>query len=352
MTVMVVRPSGPGDLDQVFGLAKRAGTGMTNLPPDRDTLAARIDESRASFAAETSEPGAETYLFVLEDTDTGAIAGTSGIYARIGFGKPFYSYKILQVTQISHELDITVTSRLLHLVNDFTGCTEIGMLFLDPDYRKDGNGRLLGMTRFLMMAEFPERFAELVMAEMRGWFDEKGRSPFWEGLGKHFFGMAFPKVDYMSAVSNNQFISDLMPKYPIYIDLLAPEAQAVIGKPHTETRPALELLRKEGFRYQEYVDIFDAGPAVQVRLQDIRTVRDSRKRPIRELHQPADMERSGDFEYHYVANCRLPDFSVCRALLRVNDDGAVGLCEEAANALKVAPGDPVRFVSTSTSSNK
>ena len=318
---------------------------MTNLPPDRETLTERLAESVASVTAEVSEPGAETYLFVLEDRATGAVVGTSGIYARIGFGKLFYSYKILTLTQTSNELGITVTSRLLQLVNDFTGLTEIGMLYLSPDYRKDGNGRLLGVTRYLFMAEFPDRFVDEVMAEIRGWFDDDGRSPFWDALGRHFFGMAFPKADFLSAISNNQFIADLMPKHPIYIDLLAPEAQAVIGKPHRETRPALELLKQEGFRYHDYVDIFDGGPTVQARRQNIRSIRDSRKAEIGAVVRDRDVADRGDFVAHFAANCRIADFRVCRALVRAGDDDRVEIAAAAAAALQVGKGDPIRFVS-------
>ncbi len=318
---------------------------MTNLPPDRATLEARITESVASVTADVSEPGAETYLFVLEDTATGEVVGTSGIYARIGFGKLFYSYKILTLTQTSNELGITVTSRLLQLVNDFTGLTEIGMLYLSPDYRKDGNGRLLGVTRYLFMAEFPDRFVDEVMAEIRGWFDDDGRSPFWDALGRHFFGMAYPKADFLSAVGDNQFIADLMPKHPIYIDLLAPEAQSVIGKPHRETRPALELLKQEGFRYHDYVDIFDGGPTVQARRQDIRSIHQSRRAEIGAVVRDRDVADRGDFIPHFAANCSIVDFRACRALVRAGDDDRVEIAAATAAALQVGKGDPIRFVS-------
>lgn len=344
MATMVIRPSRAGDLDSIFRLAESAGTGMTNLPPDRATLAARIAASVNSVTAEVSEPGTETYLFVLEDTASGEIVGTSGIYARIGFGKLFYSYKILTLTQTSSELGITVTSRLLQLVNDFTGLTEIGMLYLSPDYRRDGNGRLLGIARYLFMAEFPDRFVDEVMAEIRGWFDDDDRSPFWDALGSHFFGMAYPKADFLSAVGNNQFIADLMPKHPIYIDLLGAEAQSVIGKPHRDTRPALELLKQEGFRYHDYVDIFDGGPTLQARCQDIRGIRESRRAEIGAVARDRDVADRGDFIPRFAANCRIADFRVCRALVRAIDDDHVEIPAATAEALQIGKGDPVRFV--------
>ena len=66
--------------------------------------------------------------------------------------------------------------------------------------------------------------------------DDKGRSAFWDAVGKHFFGIDLVKADYLSMV-NKKFIADLMPRFPLYVPLLPPAAQAVIGQVHPETRP-------------------------------------------------------------------------------------------------------------------
>src|SRR6202012_5011720 len=117
-------------------------------------------------------------------------------------------------------------------------------LFLAPAYRKDGNGRLLSMSRFLFMAEHPDYVDPTIIAEMRGVVDDQGHSPFWEAVGRHFFDIDFPTADYLSMV-NKRFIADLMPKHPIYITLLPREAQAVIGKVHDQTEPAMAMLQQE-----------------------------------------------------------------------------------------------------------
>ena len=75
-----------------------------------------------------------------------------------------------------------------------------------------------------------------------------GNSPFWEWLEAHFFSMDFPTADYLSGIGNKVFIAELMPRYPIYTNLLSQEAQDVIGHVHEKTRPALRLLEREGFR--------------------------------------------------------------------------------------------------------
>src|SRR5690606_40386071 len=73
---------------------------------------------------------------------------------------------------------------------------------------------------------------------------------------------------------------ELMPKLPIYVKLLPKEAQEVIGQVHENTRPALAMLQSEGFRFRGYVDIFDAGPTVESEIENIRSVRESKRLPV------------------------------------------------------------------------
>ena len=50
----------------------------------------------------------------------------------------------------------------------------------------------------------------------------------------------------MSTISK-QFIEEMMPQYPIYLDLLAEEVREGIGQVHEETVPAIAMLKNEGF---------------------------------------------------------------------------------------------------------
>ena len=118
-------------------------------------------------------------------------------------------------------------------------------------------------------------FGDKVIAEMRGMSDEQGRSPFWESLGRHFFKMEFSQADYLTGVGNKAFIAEFMPKFPLYTCFLSEDARNIIGRVHPDTEPALAMLKGEGFSYQGYVDIFDAGPAIEAETAKIRAVRDS-----------------------------------------------------------------------------
>ncbi|TAL61484.1 MAG: arginine N-succinyltransferase, partial [Legionella sp.] len=269
--MMLFRSANSADLDAIFDLAIQSGVGMTTLPKNKELLKKRLDWSTQSYQKKISTPADEYYFFVLEDLDTHKIVGTSALEAKTGHETPFYSYKLSKRTRMCHSLNIRSDYEVLSLVNDNQGRSELCTLFLNPDYRKHNNGLLLSKARFLFLAQNIDRFAPIVIAEMRGISDENGQSPFWDNIGAHFFHMPFAEADRLTIATNKQFIADLMPRNPIYVKLLSQEAQSVIGKPHQSTVPAMNILLNEGFRFNNYVDIFDAGPTIESPVKEIKT---------------------------------------------------------------------------------
>ncbi len=335
--MMIIRPCAEGDLDDLLRLAQSASVGLTTLPPDRGLLEERIRASQHALGRNITRPAGETYLFVLENLLTGSLCGTAGVVARVGGFEPFYSYALETTHHASPQLGVHKEVAVLHLRADHKGPSEIGTLFLHADARGGGNGRLLSLSRFLFMAAFPERFAEQVIAEMRGVVDAAGNSPFWRAVGHHFFDMDFPRADMLSA-ADKQFIADLMPKHPLYIPILPPDVQDVIGQVHPETRPALSLLEQEGFTFADAVDIFDAGPMYRAKVAEVRTVRASRVGTLAKVVGQLDAGAAG----FIVANERLA-FRACLGAAAVEDD-QVTLTGDVALRLQLRLGDPVRYV--------
>ncbi len=333
----VVRPARLKDLDGLQALAKKTGTGLTTLPVDKKALEAKVRESMEAFSNPPDMNKKTGYLLVMEDPKEGKIVGTSALIVGVGLDKPFYSYRILHQTQVSHEPEMRVDTELLQLSNDFVGATEVATLFLDEDYRKDNLGKLMSKARYMLMAAHPERFSDQVISEIRGWVDDSGNSPFWEALGRHFFGMDFKTADRINGLGNSQFISDLMPKFPIYTALLPEEAKAVIGKPHDSARPAIKLLEKEGFRFSRSVDIFDGGPAMEVHKRGIWTLRKSVSGEL-----GGTVEGEGHSPMHMACNPALDDFRVVLTNV-VEGTSGIWIPEEAAGALNLKAGDPILF---------
>lgn len=258
---MIVRPVRSSDLPALIDLARSTGTGLTTLPANEERLAHRVGWAEKTFRGEAGRGDAD-YLFVLEDDD-GRVVGISAIAGAVGLREPWYNFRVGLTVSASQELNIYREIPTLFLANDLTGNSELCSLFLHADYRSGLNGRMLSKARMLFIAEFPQLFGNKIIAEMRGVSDEAGRSPFWESLGRHFFKMEFSQADYLTGVGNKAFIAELMPKFPLYTCFLSPDARNVIGQVHPDTEPALAMLKSEGFSYQGYVDIFDAGPAIE-----------------------------------------------------------------------------------------
>lgn len=336
--MMIIRPIRQSDYPALFSIAEESGHGFTSLPVDEALLKVKIVNSERAFLSSDKTLENHSYLFVMADSITDEVVGTSGIESSVGLRDPFYHYHQGKVTHYSKELDVYNTVDILTLGNDYTGTTELCTLFLSKKARHGFNGRLLSRFRFLFMGENKSRFSDTVVAEMRGVSDEFGESPFWSWLQEHFFSMAFPDAVHRVGMGQKSFIAELMPKYPIYASLLSPEAQAVIGKVHEQTKPALALLEKEGFCNRGYVDIFDAGPTVEAKLDDILAIRNRKEYKVK----TGDVINGSEY---IVSNMKVDNYRATVASLQVNaEDNIVILNEETLLALKINEGDSISVV--------
>lgn len=274
-----VRPVRADDLDALHAIAQTTGAGFTNIPQHYEGMAARVGWSLDSFRTTLEAPGDNLYFLVFAD-GRNEIGGTAMLFGEVGVEWPFYSYNIARFAQTSKALKRTIASELLNLTTEFGGASEVGGLFLRDDLRKGGLGHLLARSRYLFIAQHRQRFADRLIAELRGWLDDHGDSPFWDAIGKPFFEMGFPEANRFNTEHGNQFIADLMPKHPIYIAMLPQSARAVMGQPHDRGIPAMRMLEREGFSYGRYIDIFDGGPTMCVHTDHIATVRESATGPL------------------------------------------------------------------------
>jgi len=329
-----VRPATGDDYKAIYQMAKLTGGGFTNLPPDRATLVSKLERSDKSFSRKQNSQAADLYVFVLEDPKSGKIRGTCQVFGQVGVIQPFYSYHISTLTQTSPELGKTFRNQRLSLTTDLEGCSEVGGLFLHPEMRAAGLGGLLARSRYLFMKLHRARFGDRTLAELRGVMDEAGHAPFWDALAGKFFGMSFPEADEFIAVHGTQFIADLMPRSPIYLALLTEEAKAVIGQPHPSGRAALRMLEHEGFLFDRYVDIFDGGPTVTARTDDIRTIREGREEKIAEIGE-------GGTQKVLAASGRLKDFRACCASIKKLPRKGIMIDRQAADLLEVGIGDSI-----------
>jgi arginine N-succinyltransferase len=336
----VIRPIENKDIETFERMAFNACIGMTNMPRNRKLLEQKIQESLKAFSKHLDSPEDEKYQFVLENIQTGEIGGVSGIFSKTGVAEPEYFYRIENYHPASKTLNLPDEIQILQPVIYKNGPSEICSLFLAPEFRKEGLGRLLSLSRFLFIAAFPTRFEPLMIAEMRGVADKNNNAPFWDGLGRNFLNMDFAGLMTLQE-GGKHFIPEILPKYPVYVFLLSKETQDAIGKTHVNTRPALNMLIQEGFNITNEIDLFDAGPKISAHTSEIRTVKSSVLGIVKDVTSNIiESER-------YILSNESLDFRACFGSIDIHSDNQVSITSDAAKVLRIQAGDKIRFITAS-----
>jgi arginine N-succinyltransferase len=228
--MFLIRDATEADLPDLRRLAHSFNT--VNLPDDEGELRQIVDMAERSFAGRIRKPFEREYTFVMEDTETEAVIGTSQIIAQHGTREAPHIYlDVLEEEHYSETIDRHFRHKVLRIGFDYEGPSEIGGLVLDSSYRgRPGKlGKQLSFVRFTFMAMHRERFRDVVLAELLPPLGEGGRSSLWEALGRRFTGMDYREADLVSK-HNKEFIKNLFPTGVIYASLFDDEARDVIGK--------------------------------------------------------------------------------------------------------------------------
>ncbi|SFQ04247.1 arginine N-succinyltransferase [Geopseudomonas sagittaria] len=336
--MLIMRPARMGDLPEVQRLAADSPIGVTSLPDDRERLAEKIRISEASFAAEVGFNGEESYFFVLEDTASGTLVGCSGVVATAGFSEPFYSYRNETFVHASRELKIHNKIHVLSLCHDLTGNSLLTSFHLQPELDSTPAAELNSRGRLLFVASHAERFAEAMVVEVVGYSDEQGDAPFWDAIGRNFLAISYAEAERLCGLKSRTMLAELMPSYPIYVPLLPDSAQEAIGQVHPRAQVSFDILMREGFEAEHYIDIFDGGPTVHARTSGIHSIAQSRVASVR-LGAPAQTGR-----LYLVANNQTQEFRALIAELDWQPGQTLTLEPAVAEALGVGEGSSVRVV--------
>ncbi|MCG8611656.1 MAG: arginine N-succinyltransferase [Pseudomonadales bacterium] len=343
--MLLVRPCHSSDLEAITALLERSGLRLSTLPRDPELLAERVQVSLESFAQSPSRQGKERLLFVLEyspeNPDSGRdipqVVGLAGIDVCAGNGAPFYSYRRDELIHASHTLNVHNRIPVLYLTHELTGSTLLCSFMLHPDWATLDHRALLMCSRLLFIQQYRHRFAGTVISEIQGVSTEDAQSPFWDSLGAHFFAMSFAEADSHSAYRSKTFIAELMPPHPIYVPLLTPAAQRVIGVAHDQARVNIELMEREGFSKGPHIDIFDGGPTYECPVVRLSATNPARIKQVRFGGHSAG-------QTYLVANTSFQEFRC--ALVRFSDGlgDVIRIQETVAGLLGVKDGDAVIYV--------
>ena len=334
--MIIVRPITRKDAEIFAEFSFESLLGMTSLPRDRDRLYEKIVLSETSFLKKINKPEKEEYYFVLEDLITGRIGGICGILAKSIQSRQLF-YRIETIDTRARHISAPQKMKILRIISNNKHASEVCSLYLQPTFRHSGQGRLLSLSRFLFIAAHRQRFDKKIVAELRGWVDPRQISPFWEAIGRHFCNLSF--VELLTQLDQDRvFISEILPKYPIYIDLLPPEVQQVIGKVHENSKPALSMLLHENFTYDNEVDVFEAGPLVSANTSSVRTIKNS---SLIKINITSDLLAE---EAEFILSNEKLDFRSCFGRLQFVSKTQAVINEQVANALQVNSGDSIRYV--------
>jgi arginine N-succinyltransferase len=342
--VYLIRDVHKSDLPGLKRLASELDT--VNLPNDEKELTAIIDKSARSFDGRIRDPFGREYLFVMVETKSGKVVGSSLIIAQHGTrDAPHIFFDVYEKEHYSHSVDKHFRHRVLSIGYNFDGPTEIGGLVVDPAFRGQGKpGKQLSYVRFLYIAMHRPRFRDRILVELLPRLEEDGRSPLWEALGRKFTGLSYQEADRLSR-ENKEFIQQLFPPGEIYATLFTQKIQEAIGEVGPETAGAKNMLTQIGFRYDERIDPFDGGPhysAPTELIEPIRLFRRAKLSATRLAAEPA----ADELEERLVSVERPRGrnrFRAARAQC-VFRDAEVQLPEEAVEALDAKDGDRIHTI--------
>jgi len=176
------------------------------------------------------------------------------------------------------------------------------------------------------------------VVEIVGESDDAGESPFWDAVGRHFFGMSYAEAERLCGLRSRAYLAELMPHYPIYVPLLPDTAQESMGLVHPRAQVSFDILMRDGFETDHYIDIFDGGPTLHARTSGIRTIAQSAVVPV------VLGEADGGGQPYLVSNEQLQGFRAVVVELNWAPGQPALLDPQAAQILGVAEGGQVRLV--------
>ncbi|RKS28406.1 arginine N-succinyltransferase [Pseudomonas sp. WPR_5_2] len=336
--MLVLRPVLLTDLPQLQRLARESLVGVTSLPDDSERLRDRILDSCTSFEQDVQSAGPENYFFVLEDLATRRLVGCSEILATAGFSEPFYSLRNRDFNSASRELNIEHGVPALSLCHDLSGHTLLRGFHIDAALERTAFSELLSRARLLFIAAHARRFSDVVITEIVGYSNDEGHSPFWDAVGKHFFDLPYVEAERLCGLESRTFLAELMPQYPIYVPMLPQAAQDCIGRIHPDGQEAFDILEREGFETNSYVDLFDGGPTLIARTGGIRSIARSHTALVRP--GPVNDARGR----YLVSNDSLENYRAIVADLDFIAGQPLTLDADMCAALKIREHSPVRLI--------
>lgn len=305
-------------------MVKSSG-GLSSLQPRLNFLKDYIKSSEKSFSQKHNSDQPCKYLLGMYEGVGGKLIGCAAVKTKTGINTPFINFDILGEGDDQH---LKASSR-------FMGSTEVGSLYLDPDYRSLGLGSYLARVRYLLMATEPWRFDDCVIAELRGICGIDG-SPLYDHIFKDKLEKNFMEADTEYFDRNPKSLGDIVPIGKLNTCDMPINVRASLGQPNASGQAAMRLLQSEGFIFTGTVDLFDGGPIMSVHRDTIRTIMNSK------VLKAKRQEKIKGGVYSIVTSGDFNNFRAVITKTKLNDD-IVNISFEAFDSLNLQKNNTVRY---------
>lgn len=141
----------------------------------------------------------------------------------------------------------------LLLGHDLAGAAELAAI--------EGTGPAL---EELIAAALARLAGRSVIVELPGLRDSADQSPFWNGLGRHFYTGDPRQALQRHGPAWRSHVAALLPRQVVYASFLPPAAQAAIGACDPAAAPLRAALEAAGFRWRHHVTVDDGGPVLEL----------------------------------------------------------------------------------------
>lgn len=184
---------------------------------------------------------------------------------RLGLALPRFHFHIGRVVHASQELGLFRVQTTLLLGNDHTGHGELAELQADP--RLDAGAQTRALQQLVqaaceLVSASPQDFGTALVAELPGWRDAAGASPFWQALGARFYAGDPAAAQARLGHAWCSHLAALLPRQSVYLSFMGEAAAARLAEPALTARPAFAALRAAGFQPPAHVRIDDGGPVL------------------------------------------------------------------------------------------
>jgi arginine/ornithine succinyltransferase subunit-like protein len=185
---------------------------------------------------------------------------------------PRYHFHVGHIVHAAQELGLFRVQTTLLLGNDLTGQAELCDFqvadALDEGRQAQAWARLVPAA--VAHAQGLTNRGSKLIAELPGWRNDAGDSPFWQALGARFYRGDPLRAEQELGEAWRSHLAALLPRQTIYLSFLGAAAEASLNRASASSAALAQALSASGFEASDHVRIDDGGPVLARRLSGQR----------------------------------------------------------------------------------